>query len=169
MDSLMGVEIKQTLERDYDFTLSMQQLRNLTVEQLDKIGSGNQTSVETTQQANVLQVNSTLPVEITTKLNNVQNGKPIFFLPPIEGTFELLTPLAQKLNRPVIGLNWISDFMKVNSIQEACSVLSKVLKCHWIAHIHISHVVLLMLSLTSQKMLRKQLNIWTVDRLMVKK
>lgn len=123
MDSLMGVEIKQTLERDYDFTLSMQQLRNLTVEQLDKIGSGNQTSVETTQQANVLQVNSTLPVEITTKLNNVQNGKPIFFLPPIEGTFELLTPLAQKLNRPVIGLNWISDFMKVNSIQEACSVL----------------------------------------------
>ena len=128
MDSLMGVEIKQTLERDYDFTLSMQQLRNLSVEQLDKIGSGNQTSVETTQQTNVLQVNSTLPVEVATKLNNVQNGKPIFFLPPIEGTFELLAPLAQKLNRPVIGLNWISDFMKVNSIQEACSVLVEVCK-----------------------------------------
>lgn len=38
MDSLMGVEVKQTLERDYDTVVSIQELRNFTVERLQSVG-----------------------------------------------------------------------------------------------------------------------------------
>jgi fatty acid synthase, animal type len=36
MDSLMGVEIQQVLERDYDLVLSSQEMRSLTLSQLEK-------------------------------------------------------------------------------------------------------------------------------------
>lgn len=43
MDSLMGAEIKQTLERNYDLVLSVGDIRNLTVKKLQELqndGSG---------------------------------------------------------------------------------------------------------------------------------
>lgn len=39
MDSLMGVEVKQTLERDYSTIVSIQELRNFTVERIQSITS----------------------------------------------------------------------------------------------------------------------------------
>lgn len=41
MDSLMGVEVKQMIERDYDLTLTMQEIRQLNFSRLHEIGSGN--------------------------------------------------------------------------------------------------------------------------------
>ncbi|KAL1467558.1 hypothetical protein MTO96_042085 [Rhipicephalus appendiculatus] len=38
IDSLMSVEVKQTLERDYDVTLSMQEIRQLTIARIRDIG-----------------------------------------------------------------------------------------------------------------------------------
>lgn len=40
MDSLMGVEVKQTLERDYETIVSIQELRNFTVERLQSLSGG---------------------------------------------------------------------------------------------------------------------------------
>uniref|UniRef100_A0A6G1SJY0 Fatty acid synthase n=1 Tax=Aceria tosichella TaxID=561515 RepID=A0A6G1SJY0_9ACAR len=40
MDSLMGVEVKQTLERDYETIVSIQELRNFTVERLQGLTGG---------------------------------------------------------------------------------------------------------------------------------
>ncbi|KAL1471047.1 hypothetical protein MTO96_040149 [Rhipicephalus appendiculatus] len=40
IDSLMSVELRQLLERDYDLTLSMQEIRQLTVARLRDIGEG---------------------------------------------------------------------------------------------------------------------------------
>ncbi|KAL1416718.1 hypothetical protein MTO96_027614 [Rhipicephalus appendiculatus] len=40
MDSLMGVEVKQTIERDYDVALSMQEIRQLTISRLREISGG---------------------------------------------------------------------------------------------------------------------------------
>lgn len=39
MDSLMGAEIKQTLERNYDLLLSAQEIRNLTFQRLSELSS----------------------------------------------------------------------------------------------------------------------------------
>lgn len=38
MDSLMGAEIKQTLERNYDIVLGVQEIRNLTFAKLLEMG-----------------------------------------------------------------------------------------------------------------------------------
>lgn len=46
MDSLVGVEVKQTIERDYDLVLSMQQVRELTVKRLLEISAGNLGAVD---------------------------------------------------------------------------------------------------------------------------
>jgi fatty acid synthase len=40
MDSLMGAEIKQTLERNYDLVLSAQEIRSLTFARLLELSSG---------------------------------------------------------------------------------------------------------------------------------
>lgn len=40
LDSLMGVEVKQTLERDFDLSLSMKDIRALTMHRLAEISSG---------------------------------------------------------------------------------------------------------------------------------
>ncbi|NEU34468.1 acyl carrier protein, partial [bacterium LRH843] len=40
MDSLMGAEIKQTLERSYDLVLSAQEIRGLTFGRLQELASG---------------------------------------------------------------------------------------------------------------------------------
>jgi acyl carrier protein len=40
MDSLMGSEIKQTLERNYDLVLSAQEIRTLTFARLSELSSG---------------------------------------------------------------------------------------------------------------------------------
>ena len=40
MDSLMGAEIKQTLERNYDLVLSAQEIRSLSFARLQELSSG---------------------------------------------------------------------------------------------------------------------------------
>lgn len=48
MDSLMGAEIKQTLERNYDLVLSVGEIRTLTVKKLKELQSdGNEVAAET--------------------------------------------------------------------------------------------------------------------------
>lgn len=44
MDSLMGAEIKQTLERNYDLVLSAQEIRGLTFGKLSELASGGESS-----------------------------------------------------------------------------------------------------------------------------
>ena len=42
MDSITGVEIKQTLERDFEVYLTPQEIRNLTFASLDELSAVNQ-------------------------------------------------------------------------------------------------------------------------------
>ncbi|KAL1478937.1 hypothetical protein MTO96_052252 [Rhipicephalus appendiculatus] len=54
IDSLMSIEVKQLLERDYDVTLPLQEIRQLTVIQIKEIGdscSGNSPASETSATA----------------------------------------------------------------------------------------------------------------------
>ena len=49
MDSLMAVEIKQTIERDFDVVLSAKYVRDLTIAMIQEISSGNKIEVKTTK------------------------------------------------------------------------------------------------------------------------
>lgn len=39
LDSLMGVEVRQTLERDYDIVMAMREIRQLTIKKLRELAN----------------------------------------------------------------------------------------------------------------------------------
>lgn len=104
LDSLMGVEVKQTLERDYDLALSMREIRLLTVNTLKGIGGGD-SKTETaspveekaTDTDSIVGLNDSgisirydpsniVPEKTVIPLNSVKNeAPPLFIVHPIEG------------------------------------------------------------------------------------
>jgi len=67
MDSLMGVEIQQILERDYDIALSSQELRSLSLGQLEKLANSKNSGEST--------VNAQMSFGIEMLLNNFGDEK----------------------------------------------------------------------------------------------
>ncbi|XP_067914268.1 fatty acid synthase [Heterodontus francisci] len=116
LDSLMAVEIRQTLERDYEIVMTMREIRQLTINKLrelvNKSGSTGESKPAPLSpidsqlkdlDLNVLLVNpkgSTIA-----QLNNVEsNERPLFFVHPIEGSVEAFKALASKVSIPCYGL-----------------------------------------------------------------
>ncbi|CAI4233223.1 unnamed protein product [Auanema sp. JU1783] len=125
LDSLMGVEIKQALERDYDIVLSMKDIRTLTLNKLQQMaesGGTGGTSLQSTEldmkkqgelesqettveqlekQMNQLfkmrvDVNDLDPQDIVVKCNKVDEGPLTFFVHSIEG---IATPLKRVMTK----------------------------------------------------------------------
>lgn len=130
MDSLMAVEVKQFLERNFEVILSVQELRSLTIKNLMEIGGLNQATKEDSKVKSSTNTTPSkvmalympvlkLPTEKFIKLNDNGKGRPIFFLPPIEGNFELLKQLAQRCSNPVFGLNWTAALRDCSSVDQA--------------------------------------------------
>ncbi|KAK4877606.1 hypothetical protein RN001_010112 [Aquatica leii] len=122
MDSLMGAEIKQTLERNYDMTLSAQEIRALTFARLAELASGSTAPSTETVVTNGTKSVSTddqvlfdlnvdiMPREVLLNMSKkVDNKKsPIFVVHPIEGTVHSLQNLADQIQVPVYGLQCTS-------------------------------------------------------------
>lgn len=114
MDSLMGTEIKQTMERNYDIVLSALEIRNLTFDKLGKLDNtsgaeaGNagadSDDEETIQDAGGLlsfEGTEIVPVKIIVPLSTANSaGQPLFFVPAIEGVAAPFKTVASELNRP---------------------------------------------------------------------
>ena len=134
MDSLMAIEIKQGLERDYDILMSSQEIRNMRVRDLKEMGTLTKTkkspssaSLGSSEQVTLQEI-VTLSKGNFTQLNNVQTGKAIFVFPPIEGTFRSLLPLFKHVNRPVIGINWTEECDKMKSFKDLVAYFVHTLK-----------------------------------------
>ncbi|KAJ8943746.1 hypothetical protein NQ318_011957 [Aromia moschata] len=113
MDSLMGAEIKQTLERNYDLVLSAQEIRALTFGNLIELSSGGSASTPneaTDPKDNNVQFDQTTEIIPTKTLIQMtskhadNNRTPVFILHPIEGVVKALETLAQNIDAPVYGL-----------------------------------------------------------------
>lgn len=128
MDSLMGAEIKQTLERNFDMVLSAQDIRQLTFGMIKGFEAGEETitspgasrptsplnngaqspTMKDFGGANMIQfTNELMPTQCLLKMNTVaatSNAQPIFMVHPIEGVVSSLTQLAETLKRPAYGL-----------------------------------------------------------------
>ncbi|NXY81485.1 FAS synthase, partial [Alcedo cyanopectus] len=116
LDSLMGVEVRQTLERDYDIIMTMREIRLLTINKLRELSSKSRTAEELkpSQQTktgpgippkldlNNLLVNPDGPT--VTRLNDVQSTeRPLFLVHPIEGSTAVFSTLASGLHMPCYG------------------------------------------------------------------
>uniref|UniRef100_H2MEE3 Fatty acid synthase n=1 Tax=Oryzias latipes TaxID=8090 RepID=H2MEE3_ORYLA len=117
LDSLMGVEVRQTLERNYNIQMSMREIRQLTINKLRELASGKPdgskdgpaaTKKDGASSAEKLDVNQLLvdpdgPTLVP--LNQVQSQeRPLFLVHPIEGSIAALQTLASKLSIPCFGL-----------------------------------------------------------------
>ncbi|XP_028825311.1 fatty acid synthase [Denticeps clupeoides] len=116
LDSLMGVEVRQTLERDYDIVMAMREIRQLTINKLRELSSNS--AVQDSQQSpikkssshdllesdlNLILVNPDGPT--VTRLNDVQSAeRPLFLVHPIEGSIAAFRTLTTKLSVPCYGL-----------------------------------------------------------------
>lgn len=154
MDSLMGAEIKQTLERNFDMVLSAQEIRNLTFGMLKGFESGeeqiaspgasrptsplrNGVSSPTPNDfaaggLNMIQfTNELMPAQCLLKMKSAERAglsvNPIFLVHAIEGVVSAMTPLAETLKRPVYGLQCVS-YAPLDTIQDLASYYIKQMR-----------------------------------------
>lgn len=137
MDSLMGVEVKQTIERDYDVALSMQEIRQLTISRLREIGGGassasaksdgSATPPESEESADVSEVprltlvKELVPHSVLIEMNGLKGASPVFVMHPIEGHVNGLSELASHLPVRAVGVQRTPD-IPVRSIEEMAAI-----------------------------------------------
>ena len=142
LDSLMGVEVKQTLERDYDLVLPMKEVRLLTINKLKGLtgssaqdcrtivsnGDGSETgSVNNSGVSARYTLGQLMPLEDVVKMNDVPEGKgmPWFLVHPIEGGVTSLETLASKVQGPVYGLQCTTE-APMTSVEELAAYYIQV-------------------------------------------
>lgn len=138
MDSLMGVEVKQTIERDYDVALSMQEIRQLTISRLREISGGassggstksdgTATPPESEESADVSEVprltlvKELVPHSILLEMNGLKGASPVFVMHPIEGHVNGLMEVASHLPVRAVGVQRTPD-IPVRSIEEMAAI-----------------------------------------------
>ncbi|XP_070528538.1 fatty acid synthase-like isoform X3 [Cardiocondyla obscurior] len=118
MDSMMAVEIKQTLEREFDTFLTTEDIRTLTFSKLRQMSiTTEQEKIHTTIKTNTNNLEGLniiirkikdsdfvpdIAIELNTKAEVHQNH--IFLLPGIEGCAAVYMPLASRFNSSVTCL-----------------------------------------------------------------
>lgn len=132
LDSLMGVEVRQTLERDYDLLMSMRDIRLLTINKLRELASSKSSTTKDVPSAAKGELVSVLGSDISgllvdpegptlTAVNSVQNQeRPLFLVHPIEGTVSIFKTLASELGMPCYGLQ-CTTAAPLDSIQSLAS------------------------------------------------
>ena len=127
LDSLMGVEVKQMLERDYDLVLPMKDVRQLTINKLNEITSGSVAhrsktgSVSDSASAQLMNdsgvsirydVNHIMPTETIVPMNEQPtdvDSQPWFVMHPIDGVVVSLESVMLHVKTPVYGLQCTAD------------------------------------------------------------
>ncbi|KAM9716550.1 fatty acid synthase [Menidia menidia] len=116
LDSLMGVEVRQTLERDYDIVMPMREIRLLTINKLQELAKTKPEGSECHHATDNKDIRSVLETDVTqllvnpsgptvAPLNEIQSQeRPLFLIHPIEGSIGAFKTLASKLSVPCYGL-----------------------------------------------------------------
>uniref|UniRef100_A0A1I8NSS5 Fatty acid synthase n=1 Tax=Stomoxys calcitrans TaxID=35570 RepID=A0A1I8NSS5_STOCA len=148
MDSLMGAEIKQTLERNFDIIMSAQEIRQLSFGQLKELSGDAEAAAggaestrpsspvrrspsptaafgDGTQVVFSTELMPTLPiVRLPSAAPMDSKKRPLFFVSPIEGFADALKQLASRIDCPVYGLQCTAD-ANLDSIDNLASFYLK--------------------------------------------
>ncbi|XP_072167778.1 fatty acid synthase-like [Diadema setosum] len=151
LDSLMGVEVKQTLERDYSIQMGMRELRQLSMRKLAELDSGGDDTPttdtdskeaataaaldsETKEQQQFTKVFSNSPsmlsasaADTVVKMNNVNNGQmPVFLLHPIEGSISVYDKFVERMAVPCYGIQFTSAVLDMTIPEMASYYVQRV-------------------------------------------
>lgn len=139
MDSLMGVEIQQILERDYDVVISSQEMRSLTLSQLEKRVNAKDSGEATTNMVNG-QISKEIEFLLTSfgdeatsdqtilklKSSSESGNTKVLIIPGFEGMAgDVWHQVASNLKYPTYILQF-GNAMAANSLSETMKVVSKV-------------------------------------------
>ena len=134
MESMFAVELQQGWKEITTYKVSLNDIKHITIKMMKDFESGKiemlrKFTEEVKECRNKLsKIKFIIPSDAFTKLNNVKTGKPLYFLPPLEGIFASLEALAEKMDRPVIGLNWIREMENMSSLKEITKYYMDLLK-----------------------------------------
>lgn len=121
MDSMMAVEIKQTLEREFDIFLTAQDIRNLNFAKLTEIrdknaereklqpqGDAQPTEIPGLQLLFRVMGNKDMTADVCLPLQTMQNPRKVevFILPGIEGCGHVFDSLASKIKPAAYALQY---------------------------------------------------------------
>lgn len=114
MDSMTAVEVKQLLEREFDFFLTTQDVRAMTFAKLQELAGGKKltTSEKSAAEANIENMVQRIGEEATFQklviklpsLEHEENYPTVFMVPGIEGAAASMKILAQGLHASVLCL-----------------------------------------------------------------
>lgn len=143
MDSLMAVEIKQILERDFGIDMTTSELRALTFEKLEELTdsiSKGQKSTALTRKSEITRkiLFETFGDEKTADetiilLNKAESNQPndtlVLFISGIEGVVSSrLSTLCKSIELPIYALQYHSH-CKVETFSELIPIIAKVSDC----------------------------------------
>ncbi|CAG2109879.1 unnamed protein product, partial [Medioppia subpectinata] len=134
IESMFAVELQQELERDWNTKISLNQVKTITIGMLKDIEAGVMGQIKKhiddikRARLSILKLNFVMPTQTHTSLNTVAKGTPIYFMPPILVSFSAMEELAQRINRPVIGLNWTREVSALTTMKEVTAYYVNLLK-----------------------------------------
>ena len=122
MDSLIAVELKQTLERDYDLPVTKELLLSLTLGDLKAIDAGTFSADGKGSKSADIVVPFKLHDECLVKLQSAgSSDTPVFVVHGVEGSADIFASLASKLGADVYAFQFgeHSDEVSVPALAEA--------------------------------------------------
>ena len=141
LDSLMAVEIKQCVERDFNFSLSAAEIRGLTIEKIRDIAQRptretddnnmNPNKNELKQYVFNFELSKEVFVRLNPELELMTNNRPLFILPPFDNQFIELAPILSGICRPLIGINYTHDCKAMTSIKELAAFYIEQLRAQY--------------------------------------
>ncbi|CAG2115362.1 unnamed protein product, partial [Medioppia subpectinata] len=69
-----------------------------------------------------------IPSETYVRLNHVCYGVPVYFMPPLLVSFGDMEELANKINRPVIGINWTRELNEMTTFKDINQYYVNIMK-----------------------------------------
>ena len=106
LDSLMGVEVKQTLERDYEIVMAMKDIRALTLNKLRDVAGGSVSpgveSKEVESSFERFDLKQLMPTTNLVKMNEAEGTKNLFIVHPIEGKNQI----KNKFGLTIVQQGW---------------------------------------------------------------
>jgi fatty acid synthase len=155
MDSLMGVEILQVLERDFDLVIASQVLRSLTLSQLEKlVVSKSSVPVDTEISLKIEKLLTSFgdeknSGEIILKLNKIENGKKVLIVPGFEGmASDVWFEFGKKMKNPAFALQLASTYEE-ESLEKIFDGVKNVSVFNFSSSIFYSFILLIFFSIAS--------------------
>lgn len=138
MDSMMVVEIKQILEREFDIFLTVQEIRNLTLAKLNEISNANaddntQTENSLDGKPNIVKLfgivkNEDYMIKICLDISKEKEStNQVFLIPGIDGCVTVFNHLASSIKFSMTSLQCsINNINAMNTLSETIDYLLEV-------------------------------------------